>query len=1172
MALSAITLNSTGQVLEWGGSLPRAAAADETEHNDTILVSTQPVIDAETPRFTKVVGTSFTAMSQPEKDAVVLSEGIESPIESTPLDLNWGIETNALLRSSDLVAEITIARSCHISSDGLKLYVGDNTTQSVYEYDLASPWDLTTPPAYTGNSVNRGVNFTDAFLKDDGTRLYIMTFAGDFAEYVLSVPFDLSTAGTPTIHNTVAASVNSIEVTNGGLDVYFTQDTGVILQWEMTTAWDLSTLVDTGKSFATGLLMTSGGATIVRPDGQRVLAAASSAQVIAEYTFDTPRDISTLRLVASVGGFGSAQELCANPHGDKLFTMTASDVVIREYALGVHSPILTYQDSPSVTQDIRDNAVRIGQSGHIDTIAQVAQVESTELPAPLLAMEIAPDGTKYFIAGNDPSILQYDMSTPWDITTESFVANTFNAGFSIQSLMISPDGLHVICVQGGGVVRFWTLPSAYDFDNAVQGASITPAEHSGTWIAACASLDGRNVYLFDSSGGLLYQYQRPGWESQTLAYTGNSINFASSNNTQCVSISSDGRTLYYNPNSDTLREYALTTPWDISTFVLTTTDLDAINTLTRALRVSPDGLHFFAGTTDINNGSVVQFSLGLKTAGLLSTGDVIAGGDITTQGRKVSALSPETKEIFSAADLDDLATAGVITIAAGEILTLDFDSGLIVTAVRFVLEGATSELRLTSDSENDTIVYVGTGDFFSGSASRVSLYNLIVVGGATGTFCNLADATLNITACQLAGWDDLGTMVASEFGKGIALFNSLLVDCDVGWDTTNCSIGTINTTLVLTGMTGPLFTVNPNTVPVLISLLVVGFFFPTGAVLRVDPALSADTRMTIASSNITSGNLFDTTGGAAGVFTAVADASVASTGIDSVSDSSGVARFNFTVGPTLHLGQEVVMVGFVTNAAYNVTGLITAVGAGFFEISLIAFGSDEASGTFTSDSVTVTSATHGLPNGATLVIDSDLTTDYDGGAVIYQAATNNFRINRSFIATESGTWDTSPIDQTDQRIIASVNPGFIDSKHIGSVHVNGNATATDMSGGPSAWTDFNLGSAAAGSSNIERFKLTDSTTGELTYTGLASFSGRLSAALSATSSGGSEAFQFRAVINGSPLVDAIVVSVELSSSPMLAIPVVVPIACVPGDTIRLQVQNTSGVSNILFQDVAIEIQ
>jgi hypothetical protein len=68
--------------------------------------------------------------------------------------------------------------------------------------------------------------------------------------------------------------------------------------------------------------------------------------------------------------------------------------------------------------------------------------------------------------------------------------------------------------------------------------------------------------------------------------------------------------------------------------------------------------------------------------------------------------------------------------------------------------------------------------------------------------------------------------------------------------------------------------------------------------------------------------------------------------IDSVSDSGGIARFNHS-GLDVAEGNTVTIQGFVTNTAYNITGEVTETGAGFFEISSISFGTDEATGSFT---------------------------------------------------------------------------------------------------------------------------------------------------------------------------------------------------------------------------------
>ena len=66
------------------------------------------------------------------------------------------------------------------------------------------------------------------------------------------------------------------------------------------------------------------------------------------------------------------------------------------------------------------------------------------------------------------------------------------------------------------------------------------------------------------------------------------------------------------------------------------------------------------------------------------------------------------------------------------------------------------------------------------------------------------------------------------------------------------------------------------------------------------------------------------------------------TSITSVSDNgSGVARFNFTPGPTLAIDQEVIISGFTSNPSYNGVYLIDTTVAGYFEIDSISFGTTE---------------------------------------------------------------------------------------------------------------------------------------------------------------------------------------------------------------------------------------
>lgn len=66
---------------------------------------------------------------------------------------------------------------------------------------------------------------------------------------------------------------------------------------------------------------------------------------------------------------------------------------------------------------------------------------------------------------------------------------------------------------------------------------------------------------------------------------------------------------------------------------------------------------------------------------------------------------------------------------------------------------------------------------------------------------------------------------------------------------------------------------------------------------------------------------------------------------------------------------------------------------------------------------TVTSVSHGLTTGDTLLIKDSLIDEYDGGHTITVLDTDNFKIPVTFVSNPAtGTWDTSSIDEKDIRV------------------------------------------------------------------------------------------------------------------------------------------------------------
>jgi len=141
---------------------------------------------------------------KPDGTAVFLLDNDDDVIEKFTLGTPWDLSTYSLSQSYSLTAN-SQTRGLAFSPDGTKMFTVNNAGDAIIQHNLSVGWDLTTASAGTTqstagfNTIPTGININPA-----GTIIYLTNDSTNSVQEIpLSTPFDLSTAQIGSITTTV---------------------------------------------------------------------------------------------------------------------------------------------------------------------------------------------------------------------------------------------------------------------------------------------------------------------------------------------------------------------------------------------------------------------------------------------------------------------------------------------------------------------------------------------------------------------------------------------------------------------------------------------------------------------------------------------------------------------------------------------------------------------------------------------------------------------------------------------------------------------------------------------------------------------------------------------------------------------------------------------------------
>ena len=200
------------------------------------------------------------------------------------------------------------------------------------------------------------------------------------------------------------------------------------------------------------------------------------------------------------------------------------------------------------------------------------------------------DGTKMYVLDSGPDqVLQFNLSTAWEIDTASLaysgssIATFGGSGLggmtNAYGMAISSDGTKLYLTNKAGTsskIVQYTLSTPWEINTATISISanivigVTPGEQAPTGIRFKS--DGTKMYYVGQTLKKVHEYNlSTPWVVNTASATLVGNVAVSSTGQQGVEFNNTGSTMYIpDYNTDFIYEYSLSTPWSVNTATLTT--------------------------------------------------------------------------------------------------------------------------------------------------------------------------------------------------------------------------------------------------------------------------------------------------------------------------------------------------------------------------------------------------------------------------------------------------------------------------------------------------------------------------------------------------------------------------------------------------------------------------
>jgi hypothetical protein len=274
-------------------------------------------------------------------DYYVQNDGsLASPTAPFP----YVIDGATFIQSFSVSAQETEPQDLFIKPDGTEIYISGGTGQGVDQYTLSTAYDLSTA-SYTAfySTSAQGANPRGLFFSSDGTKMFeCQASTQDIKQYTLSTAWDITTASFDSVNFVISGQVTGsrgVCFNQAGTRMYAVGSvTSVVAQYDLGTAWNISTAVYNSVSFNFSAQASGAESVFISSDGLTMLVGGSA---LFKYTLSSAFDVSSAVYSESFdAGSGDFVGVNFSSDGTKLYYIQYSGTQadkIQEYSSGVGS-------------------------------------------------------------------------------------------------------------------------------------------------------------------------------------------------------------------------------------------------------------------------------------------------------------------------------------------------------------------------------------------------------------------------------------------------------------------------------------------------------------------------------------------------------------------------------------------------------------------------------------------------------------------------------------------------------------------------------------------------------------------------------------------------------------------------------------------------------------------